>query len=130
MPTYFQGSVSSFIGSAGLTNPFSLPSTTQPANTADGCCCPSSTKFLSELTNKLIDMTQSLKQQFADLQANCNAPGTQGKGELFVTIEVSGSLRPRYEYIIYLDRYGPPADGIFDPIYLDLIRAEMAAGII
>jgi hypothetical protein len=130
MPTYFQGSLASYIGGAGLTNPFSLspkPGTAAP-NAGDNCCCPSSTKFLSELTNKLVDMTQSLKQQFADLQAMCDA-GVKGKGELFATIEIAGTLKPKYEYLIYLNRYGPPINGIFDPIYLDLIRAEVAVGL-
>ncbi len=129
MPTYFQGSLASQIGSAGLTNPYSLPSSSGNGtrNPADNCCCPSSTLFLSNLTNKLAEMTQALKQQFADLQANCHATGTKATGPIFAQIQVAGTIKPKYEYLIYLQRYGPPINGVFDPIYLDLIRAELAA---
>jgi hypothetical protein len=129
MPTYFQGSLAGLITPAGLTNPYSLT----PGQTADGgqgnCCCPSSTKFLETLTSKLVDMTESLKKQFEDLQANCQKPSNY-RGLTLVSIEVKGSATIKYEYIIYLQRYGPPTNGQFDPIYLDLIRAELAAGTI
>jgi hypothetical protein len=72
-------------------------------------------------------MTKALKQQFADLEANCQKPSTY-RGLTLVTIDVKGDATIRYEYLVYLQRYGPPINGIFDPIYLDLIRAELAAG--
>lgn len=128
MPTYFQGSLAAAIGSAGLTNPYTLTSSPGSTNApTDNCCCPSSTKFLSDLTNKLVAMTESLKQQFADLQANCQTIPTKAAGPIFAEINISATLKPKYEYLIYLQRYGPPTAGIFDPIYLDLIRAELAA---
>ena len=118
------------LSSAGLTNPYSLSSTGGGSADAGGanCCCPSSTKFLETLTDKLIEMTNSLKEQFEELKKNQGPIDT--KGILLVNVEVSANVSFRYEYVIYIQRYGPPTNGIFDPIYLDLIRAELAAGVI
>lgn len=127
---YLRGSVSKGIGAAGLTNPYSLP-LEGGAGSGSGagganCCCPSSTKFLETLTDKLIAMTQSLKQQFKDCMATPSA--NKGRGIILVNIEVNAKVRFKYEYVLYVQRYGPPVNGIFDPVYLDLIRAEIAAG--
>ena len=126
MPTYFEGSLSGYIGSAGLTNPYSLSSSSANAD-AGNCCCPSSTKFLETLTNKLVDMTKSLQIQFAEL---VRPPSSAFSGIRLAEVDVSQRVLARYEYLFYIRRYGPPANGIFDPIYLDLIRAEIEAGVI
>ena len=127
MPTYFQGSLSGLVGSAGLTNPYSLTSTGSSTD-AGNCCCPSSTKFLETLTNKLVDMTNSLKTQFSEL---VKPPvNTGGRGIFLATVDASQVVQVRYEYLYYIRRYGPPVNGIFDPVYLDLIRAEIDAGLI
>jgi hypothetical protein len=127
MPTYFQGSLAGLVSSAGLTNPYSLTPSVSSSD-AGNCCCPSSTKFLETLTDKLIDMTNSLKTQFAELVRPL--PVTGRGGFLIASVSVSASVSVRREYLIYLDRYGPPMAGVFDSVYLDLIRAELAAGII
>lgn len=94
------------------------------------CCCPSTTIFLQTLTDKLYDMALSLQQQFIDLQNFKNNTTQRGQGAILAAIEVRGSVVVRMEYVYYIQRYGPPINGIFDPIYLDLIRAEIAAGAI
>ena len=97
-------------------------------NANASCCCPSTTIFLQTLTDKLYDMALSLQQQFIDLQTFKNNTTQRGEGAILASIEVRGSVVIRMEYMYYIQRYGPPINGIFDPIYLDLIRAEMAAG--
>ena len=92
------------------------------------CCCPSTTIFLQTLTDKLYDMALSLQQQFIDLQTFKNNTTQRGEGAILASIEVRGSVVVRMEYMYYIQRYGPPIGGLFDPIYLDLIRAEIAAG--
>jgi len=99
------------------------------ASTNASCCCPSTTIFLQTLTDKLYDMALSLQQQFIDLQTFKNNTTQKGQGAILAAIEVKGSVVLRMEYVYYLARYGPPINGIFDPIYLDLIRAEIAAGV-
>jgi hypothetical protein len=125
---YFQGGLAGQLTGAGLTNPYTLPTSASAGTDAGGCCCPSSTKFLETLTNKLIEMTTSLKEQFSELvkPPSADAP----RGVFFATVPLSASVNTRQEYFIYVNRYGPPVNGIFDPIYLDLIRAELAAGVI
>ena len=127
MPTYFQGSLAGLVGTAGLTNLYSLTPSSANAD-AGNCCCPSSTKFLETLTDKLIEMTNSLKTQFAEL-VKPPAPGGS-RGFFLATIPLTAKVTTKYEYVFYIRRYGPPTNGIFDPIYLDLIRAEIDAGII
>jgi hypothetical protein len=135
MPTYFEGSLAGLISNAGLTNPYSLPSSLNPSlgstaccSNAGNCCCPSSTKFLETLTDKLIEMTKSLKEQFAELVRPPSS--TTSRGIRLAEVDVTQFVQTRYEYIFYIRRYGPPTNGIFDPVYLDLIRAEIEAGVI
>jgi hypothetical protein len=73
-------------------------------------------------------MTNSLKTQFAELVK----PPAQGesRGFYLATVPLSAKVDTKYEYLFYIRRYGPPTNGIFDPIYLDLIRAEINAGVI
>ena len=73
-------------------------------------------------------MALSLQQQFIDLQTFKNNTTQKGQGAILAAIEVKGSVVLRMEYIYYLGRFGPPINGVFDPIYLELIRAEIAAG--
>lgn len=75
-------------------------------------------------------MTRSLKKQFAELEANGGKGTKNALGPVLATISISAALTYRYEYAIYLRRYGPPMNGIFDPVYIDLIKAELAAGIV
>ncbi len=91
----------------------------------NSCCCPSTTKFFQELANKLKEMTLSLKEQFSKLQA----PPTSG----LVLAEIKNEVEPagiKMEYVYYIQRYGPPPAGKFDETLLDLIRAEIRAGLI
>ena len=70
-------------------------------------------------------MTNSLKKQFADLEANSAANRVIGKGAFLASISVKGDINFKVEYFLYVMRYGPPVNGIFDPVYLELIRAEL-----
>ena len=73
-------------------------------------------------------MTNALKQQFADLEANSRATQVAGRGAFLASIEIKGDITFNAEYYIYVMRYGPPVNGIFDPVYLELIRAELLLG--
>jgi hypothetical protein len=102
---------------------------TSSTNTAGNCVCPSTTLFLQALTNKLVDMTISLKEQFAKLKDAAVPTGTT-RGTVLASTTIKATIRYKQEYGIYLERFGPPTDGTFDPLYLELIRAELKAGII
>jgi len=125
MVSLFQGSVLTTLTTSGLRNPTLSSVTTLSGASSNGCCCPSSTVFLQTLTDKLILMTNSLKQQFADLEANSRATQVAGRGAFLASIEIKGEITFNAEYFIYVMRYGPPVRGIFDPVYLELIRAEL-----
>ena len=75
-------------------------------------------------------MTVSLQQQFIDLANFKNNTLQRGRGAIIASITVQADVSVKMEYVYYIQRYGPPINGIFDPIYLDLIRAEIAAGAI
>jgi hypothetical protein len=72
-------------------------------------------------------MTTSLKEQFAEL---VHPSTTTHRGIRLAETDATQHVQTRYEYLFYVRRYGPPEKGIFDPVYLDLIRAEIDAGII
>ena len=130
MVSLFQGSVLTTLTSSGLTNPTLSTVTTLAGTSTNGCCCPSSTVFLQTLTDKLIAMTNSLKTQFADLEANSTSTRIAGRGPILANISLQGQITFKAEYFIYVMRYGPPVNGIFDPVYLELIRVELLAGTI
>ena len=106
-------------------------SMTQSSNVTSSNCiiCPStSIVFLQALTTKLVDMTTALKRQFANLESL----GRQGttRGTVLASTSVKGNVRFKPEFAIYVQRFGPPMLGEFDPLYLELIRAELKAGIL
>jgi len=125
MVSLFQGSVLTTMTTSGLRNPALSSVTSLSGASSNGCCCPSSTVFLQTLTDKLILMTNALKKQFADLEANSGATRVAGKGAFLASIDIKGDITFNVEYFLYVMRYGPPVNGIFDPVYLELIRAEL-----
>jgi hypothetical protein len=87
-----------------------------------GCCvCPSQTGFLSTLADKLKAMVESLQTQFEELR---NRAVSRGEGAVLTTIDSSAEVVVRVEYIIYIQRYGPPINGVFDEDLLNGLRAE------
>ena len=121
MPNLFTGSTTnSTLSGSGLAG-------APTSSLASDCCCPSSTVFLDTLTTKLIAMTRSLQQQFDDLKKN-QAPALGPRAPRLAEIKVSANVSVKYAYFIYVQRYGPPVNGRFDPLYIDLINAEIALG--
>jgi len=115
-------------GANGTTTTIT-PTIQQSSNSSNCIICPStSIVFLQALTTKLVDMTMSLKRQFANLEAL----GRQGttRGTVLASTSVKGTVRFKPEFAIYVQRFGPPMLGEFDPLYLELIRAELKAGIL
>jgi hypothetical protein len=72
-------------------------------------------------------MTRSLQVQFEDLKKN-QAPALGPRAPRLAEIKVSAVVSVKYAYFIYVQRYGPPVNGRFDPLYIDLINAEIALG--
>ena len=73
-------------------------------------------------------MTTSLKQQFIDLQNN-QKDVLGSRGLRLLDIGISERVSVKQEYIIYIKRYGPPFQGVFDPERLAIIRAQIATGV-
>ena len=80
--------------------------------------------FFDNLAGKLLVMTQSLKEQFNDLKTI--AYKNIASGPFLASIEVTPPpIGVKYEYIEYINRYGPPANGVFDPAILASLRVEL-----
>jgi hypothetical protein len=75
-------------------------------------------------------MAKSLKIQFAELEANSRGTLQEAKGAILAEIKVQGRVVAKYEYVVYIQRYGPPNNGKFDPVYLERIRDEIKDGTI
>jgi hypothetical protein len=93
---------------------------------SSGIKCMSSVNFLEKLSNKLMDMTKSLQEQFAELVRPPPTSGTDGGGFYIAKIDTPVMvIGVKYEYVLYIQRYGPPNDGIFDEAILSELRAEL-----
>jgi hypothetical protein len=127
MPIYFRPSVFNTLQGTGFNIGLGTvinPDESVVINTNSGnCCCPSTTNFFETLVNKLEEMTLSLKEQFAELIR----PPIPNKN---LILSSAGIEVPQadlfYEYVVYVQRYGPPPNGQFDPDLLDIIIAELA----
>lgn len=132
MPNYFKYSVITTTNPLNLQDgkgvyydPFLQPNTgttTTQTGTGSGCCvCPSQTTFLTTLADKLKAMVESLQKQFEELR---NKAVSYGEGAILASVESSASVGVRIEYIIYIQRFGPPLDGVFDNDLLNELRRE------
>jgi hypothetical protein len=107
-----------------------IVSATKPqSNSGSGeggdCCCPSTTRFFQNITDKLLKMTKSLKEQFEELKKQaCN--GTKARGAILAEIDAPVmTLGVKMEYIEYIRRFGPPDNGVFEPCKLEDLRKEL-----
>ena len=62
-----------------------------------------------------------MQKQFETLR---NKVVSYGEGAILATIESTATVVVRIEYVIYIQRYGPPVDGVFDEELLNTIRTE------
>lgn len=86
--------------------------------------CQSSISFFSKLSEKMLDMVNTLKKQFQECKDN--ARPTQTKGFFLASIETPKMvIGVKMEYIEYIKRYGPPSDGIFNESLLQKLRIEL-----
>ena len=70
-------------------------------------------------------MSHSIEDRIEEIKKNCNQP-TQADGFIFASIETPAmDITIGAEYIIYIQRYGPPHHGKFDQCKLDNIRDEL-----
>ena len=136
MVSFYNASIiSAALAQTGLANAPAIVSSLSSGGSGSGgsgsnnCCCPSSTKFLEKLTTKLITMTTSLKQQFEDLKNN-QKEFVGPQAPRLVEITVKANISVKRVYYLYIQRYGPPINGIFDPDYIRLLQAELDAGVI
>lgn len=85
--------------------------------------CMSAINFLDTLSTKLLDMTKSLQLQFDEFK---RIPVSQEAGFILASVNAPKmTLGVKYEYIIYIQRYGPPSTGIFDEEILIQLRTEL-----
>jgi hypothetical protein len=86
--------------------------------------CKDNVRFFSLLAIKLKNMAISINNRINELKNNsCK---TYSKAFIFAAVDVPKmTIGVKQEYIIYITRYGPPDNGIFDPDKLELLRAEL-----
>lgn len=86
-----------------------------------------SVQFFSTLSEKLVTMTEALKLQFETLRVEALARSANGPVLASVTAP-SFNFGVKGEYIQYINLYGPPSDGKFDPELLARIRQDLVTG--
>lgn len=94
------------------------------------CCCDDSSIdrnsaiFFHNLANKLLEMSQSFEDRIEKIKKDCG--NRQANGFLFASIDTpSMQISVGAEYILYVQRYGPPPKGKFCPEKLKLLRQEL-----
>lgn len=95
-----------------------------------GNCCNTctidkkSSLFFNTLATRLLEMSQSIETRIEQIKKNCGEP-KQADGFLFASIDTpSMNITVGAEYVIYVQRHGPPHHGKFDRHKLDHIRKE------
>jgi hypothetical protein len=80
--------------------------------------------FIDQLASKLHDAMIVQRDLIDRLQDEANA--RVGQGAILASITVPPqTLGIKYEYIEYINRYGPPSNGEFDNNLLNAIRIEL-----
>lgn len=70
-------------------------------------------------------MALSLKDQFNMLENM--ASHSCSRGIVFAVVDAPPLIfKVNYEYVLYIQRYGPPLDGVFNQVYLADLRKELA----
>ena len=97
-------------------------------NRNGSCCCDdnsmdrNSAIFFNQLATKLLEMSKSFQERLEEARKNCNQ---QQAGFLFASIDTPQmAISVGTEYIIYVQRFGPPPNGKFPPEKLAQIRME------
>lgn len=107
----------------------------QTASGNGGCCCDNSIDrnsaiFFSNLATKLIDMTQAFEAKIEDIRKNCQSTNPAFKGFILAEITLTrDTVGVKVEYVEYIKRYGPPPDGVFDPVILQQLRDELGISV-
>lgn len=82
-------------------------------------------QFFDSLSTKLLEMSEAVQKRIDDIKANCTAP-QKTKGISLVSIDTpSMLLGVKVEYLVYVQRYGPPTNGVFDEKKLEQLRIEL-----
>lgn len=88
--------------------------------------CPSAKKFLYNLADKLTTMTKSIDAQIKKIIHDCETGKEKAQGAVLTDIDTPKyTIVVKEEYLIYIRRYGPPENGIFNEDYLNIIRREL-----
>ncbi len=72
-------------------------------------------------------MTDALKLQFENLRLEALARSAEGPIMASITAP-SLNLGIKFEFVQYINMYGPPPDGKFDPVILEQIRQDLLTG--
>lgn len=100
------------------------------AGVISGNCCNTcvidkkSSLFFNTLATRLLEMSHAIEERIEDIKKNCNGP-KQANGFLFASIDTPQmNITVGEEYVIYVQRHGPPHHGKFDQHKLNHIRKE------
>lgn len=94
-------------------------------NMCDVYCNTKFIEFIDKITDKLYDVVDKVKNDMNKLE--CAANGRVSNGAILAEITPpKQTVGVKQEYLIYIQRYGPPKDGIFDESKLNAIKLELS----
>jgi len=113
-----------------IYNNYILPNSRASHGSYDPSCEPApaidrqTVLFISTVATKLLDLTTSIDDRIETIQKNCK--GYTSEKLILASVDTPNmniSIGP--EYVIYVQKHGPPKLGQFDPDKLAEIRAEL-----
>lgn len=93
---------------------------------SDTTFCKDTSKFFNNLATKLLEMTAAINKRIEDMKVKMSTVCSRQSGIVLASVEAPKmTLGVRYEYIEYINRFGPPSDGVFEEEKLESLRIEL-----
>jgi hypothetical protein len=82
--------------------------------------------FLDTISRKLLELSQTVEATIEDIKANCKEKPKNLNNHILASIDTPNmNITVGAEYILYVQKYGPPVLGKFDPEKLAIMREEL-----
>ncbi len=82
--------------------------------------------FLDTISRKLLELSQTVEATIEDIKANCKEKPKNLNNHILASIDTPNmDISVGAEYIFYVQKYGPPVLGKFDPEKLAIMREEL-----
>lgn len=101
-----------------------MPLFIKKSSTVQNVSSNNNAKFFSNLAAKLLEMAEATNKRIEEARNSNPCEVSSAVVLASITTPVM-TIGVKYEYIEYINRYGPPPNGIFDEEILEQLRGEL-----